>query len=232
MFANQIRRAIEATPRVKLPEIRSALYKALVAGQVTDAEADALDDLITAKAALPAPERPPQRRVGSRPRSPASMERRRAWAAAGRLPPRLAARFTLAEQAVLAVIAAEVQKRGACTLYVGHIAALAGICASTVRNAMREAQALGLLQVEERRLTAWRNDSNRVTITSGEWLSWLRLRPKGGGYKSVQSPNTKIQKSGIPPRAFVPNANLVTALEQLRRAAGIAGDGSGEGGAR
>jgi hypothetical protein len=42
----------------------------------------------------------------------------------------------------------------------------------------------------------------------------------------------EIVKSGIPPRAFEPNPNLEAALERLRRAAGIAGDGSGEGGAR
>jgi hypothetical protein len=38
--------------------------------------------------------------------------------------------------------------------------------------------------------------------------------------------------SGIPPQAYVPNANLEAALERLRKAAGIAEDGSGEGGAR
>jgi hypothetical protein len=52
--------------------------------------------------------------TGSRPRSPASLERRRSWAAAGRLPPQLASRFTLAEQAVLAVVALEVTRHGAC----------------------------------------------------------------------------------------------------------------------
>jgi hypothetical protein len=39
-------------------------------------------------------------------------------------------------------------------------------------------------------------------------------------------------RSGIPPRASEPNPQLEAALEQLRKAAGIAGDGSGEGGAR
>ena len=41
-----------------------------------------------------------------------------------------------------------------------------------------------------------------------------------------------VRGGGIPPRASVPNANLEAALERLRKAAGIAGDGSGEGGAR
>jgi hypothetical protein len=91
-----------------------SMYKAFTAGQITEAEAEELDSLINAKAAIPATEAPARRRVGSRPRSSASMERRRSWAAAGRLPPALAARFTLGETAVLAVIASEMMKRGAC----------------------------------------------------------------------------------------------------------------------
>src|SRR5687767_11073492 len=91
---------------------------------------------------------------------PASLERRRRWASAGALPPALASRFTLAEQAVLAVVAAEHQKHGACTLPIGNVAALAGVSETTVRNAVREARRLGFLQVEERRVSAWRNLPN------------------------------------------------------------------------
>ena len=124
------------------------------------------------------------------------MERRRRWAASGALPPALAARFTLAETAVLAVLAAEVLRHGACTLTVGHIAALAGVSETTVRNALRAARGLGLLTVEERRLTAWRNAPNVVRVVSREWLAWLRLRaPKeramGGGCKLVNPTPTQ-----------------------------------------
>src|SRR5918997_1062512 len=129
----------------------------------------AMLDAIPDRKAVKAPQEPVQRRSGSRARSPASMERRRSWAAAGRLPPRLACRFTLAEVAVLAVVAAEVAKRGDCTLTIGHIAALAGVSETTVRNAMREAVTLKFIRVEERRLTAWRNAPNKVTVTSPEW---------------------------------------------------------------
>jgi len=191
-FCEEIRRAVTAAPRIKLPEIRSALYKAFAAGQLSEAEAEELDSLINAKAALPA-EAAPRRRVGSRPRSSASMERRRSWAAAGRLPPALASRFTVAEQAALAVAAEQVKQHGACTLTIGHIAALAGICPTSVKNALRTAQALGLLRIEERRLTAFRNLPNRVTITAPEWLSWLRIGPKGGGGKFVPPTNTRVK---------------------------------------
>lgn len=193
-FCEEIRRAVMASPRMKLPEIRSAMYRAFASSQISEAEAEELDSLINARAAIPAPEKPPQRRVGSRPRSSASMERRRSWAAAGRLPPALAARFTLAEQAVLAVMAMQVTKHGACMLTIGHIAALAGVCATTVKNALRAAHGLGLIRIEERRLTAWRNLPNKVTITAPEWLSWLRLGPKGGGGKIVPATSTEFKK--------------------------------------
>src|SRR5215217_1938773 len=198
-FAGQLRRAVMASPRMKLPEIRSALYKAFAAGQISEAEAEELDTLINTKAAIPAPEKPVQRRIGSRPRSSASMERRRSWAAAGRLPPALAARFTLAEQAVLAVVASEVKKHGACFLTIGHIAALAGVSEQTVRNALRQAQALALVTIEERRRTAWMNYPNKVEIVSKEWAAWLRLATGQSSF-SPRSESKRRRENGIAQR--------------------------------
>src|SRR3954462_10619855 len=103
MFAEQLRQAVEAAPRVELGKVSGLLWRAYAAGQVTEDQASELSDLIEARRALPAVQRPTQRRLGSRPRSGASMERRRRWAAGGLLPPALAARFTLAEVAALAV---------------------------------------------------------------------------------------------------------------------------------
>src|SRR5690242_5208118 len=182
MFVEELRRAVEASSRVELAKVASLLWRAYAAGQVSEDQASELSELIEARRALPAAQKPIQRRLGSRPRSPASMERRRRWAASGALPPALAARFTLAEIAVLAVIAAEVLRHSHCTLVIGHIAALAGVSETTVRNALRAARGLGLLTIEERRLTAWRNAPNVVRIVSREWLAWLRLRasPRGG----------------------------------------------------
>ena len=110
------------------------------------------------------------------------MERRRRWAASGALPPALAARFTLAETAVLAVVSAEALRHGRCTLVIEHIAALAGVTRSTVKRALRAAQGLGFVRIEERRVSAWRNAPNVVTITSREWSAWLRMRGRGVGF--------------------------------------------------
>src|SRR4051794_10018230 len=141
MFVDELRRAIEASPRVELPKVSALLWKAYAAGQMTEAEAAGLSERIETRKVVPAAQKPVQRRFGSRPQSSASMERRRRWAAAGALPPALASRFTLAEQAVLAVVAAENRKRGDCRLTNKEIADVAGVSITTVKNALRVARA-------------------------------------------------------------------------------------------
>src|SRR3982751_3187353 len=100
MFAEQLRRAVEVSPRLELTKVSALLWTAYAAGQVSEAEASALSEAIELRRALPAAQKPVRRLFGSRPRSGASVERRRRWASSGWLPPPLAARFTLAEQAV------------------------------------------------------------------------------------------------------------------------------------
>src|SRR5689334_13330826 len=194
MFVEQLRRAVEMSPRCELTKVSALLWKAYAASHVTEAEASALSEAIELKRALPPAQKPVQRRlIGSRPRSPASLERRRRWAASGALPPALASRFTTAEQSVLAVIAAEHRKRGDCRLTNKEVADVAGVSITTVKNALRAARE-NLISIEERRLTAFRNASNIVRIVSPEWRAWLRL---GGGGKSVpRSPTAyKNQRS-------------------------------------
>jgi hypothetical protein len=192
MFAEEIRRAVMAAPRNDLSRLAAIVWKGYAAGAIGEGEAGGLSELIEArKVPAPASKGATARRCGSRPRSSESLERRRRWSASGRLPPQLAAKFTMAEAAVLAVVAAEVAKRGACDLTIGHIAAVAGVCATSVRNAMRQAARLGLLSIEERRLTAFRNDTNIIRIVAPEWRTWLRLGSgQGGGCKFVQRTHT------------------------------------------
>ncbi len=204
-YADEIRRQAEAAPCAALSAVTAALWRGYGDGKITEAEAEALSGLIEARhvksetvSHLRSPVSgtstdvgksdtaanrtgSPRRAVGSRPRSDASMERRRRWAASGRLPPAIAARFTLAEQGVLSLVAAEVARRKDCRLAVGHLAAIVGVAETTVRNAIREAVKLGLVTVEERRVTGFRNDTNIVRIVSAEWTAWLRLTRKGGG---------------------------------------------------
>ena len=233
MFVEEIRRQAEAAPRAALPAVASAMWKAFGEGHLTEAEAEALSALIEARQAksetvshlrsrvsedgsgIPGfgdtpqdRQRSPRTGTGSRPRTDASLERRRRWAASGRLPPALASRFTVAEQAVLSLVAAETARKGDCRLSVPHLAAVTGVAERTVQNTIREARKLGLLTVEERRVTGYRNDTNVLRIVSPEWTAWLRLARKGvpkigeahgnrrGGCKSLHRTPTQILEQG------------------------------------
>ena len=201
MLADEIRRAVEAAPREKLPDVALLLWRAFGAGQVSEAEAEALSVLIEARKAVGStqwpvgglrqfgsafptrkPQRPPERSV--------AIERRRRWAAAGRMPPAIACKFSPGEQAALAVIAVEVTKRNACSMAIGAIAAIAGVSESTVKRAVRQARALGFLTVQERRLSRYRSDTNIVHIISKAWLYWLELRRSGGGVQRCTGTST------------------------------------------
>ncbi|WP_207919158.1 transcriptional regulator [Methylobacterium segetis] len=194
MLVDEMRRSIERCELTRLPEVSSAVWKAFGAAAITEDEAGELSQLIAARqvawnAAKAAPSA--RRSVGTRPRTSASLERRRKWCASGFLPPAIAARFSPAENAVLAVIAAECGPtgEGTCDLAIAYVAALAGVSETTVRNAVRAAKALGLLAVEERRVTAFRSLTNLVRLYEPAWRSWLRHRAKtakGGGCKLAQ----------------------------------------------
>src|SRR3954470_5291360 len=54
MFAEQLRRAVEASPRVALAKVAGLLWRAYAAGQVTEAQASELSDLIETKRSIPA----------------------------------------------------------------------------------------------------------------------------------------------------------------------------------
>lgn len=196
MFVDQVRRAIRSATGDRLDAISMSIWKAHAAGQVGEEAVQALAEEIAARKALGRAVAPLKARSGSRPRSEASLARRRRWVAAGYLPPRIAANFTIGEQSVLGVVAAEMVHNGSCALTIGHIAALAGVGETTVRNALREATRLGLVTVEQRRVTAWRNAPNRVRLIAPDWVSWLRLRPKGGGCNSVNPTNTAYKRRG------------------------------------
>src|SRR4051795_3049820 len=92
MFVEQLRRAVEASPRVELARGAQLLWKAYAAGHVSEAEASALSEAIEGRRALPAPQKPAQRRSGSRPRAlckhgaTAPVGRLRAFAAGPRRP--------------------------------------------------------------------------------------------------------------------------------------------------
>lgn len=200
MFVDEVRAAVMASPRSSLPALAAALWKSHAAGAIYDDDAQSIAELIEARKTVscwstPAGTTAMPRRVGSRPKSAESLARRRRWVAAGWMPPALACHFTQGELAALALIASEVMKHGRCDLYVEQIAAFAGVARSTVKRATRQAQAHGLLRVEVWKITPVRNGSNRITIISKEWGTWLRFRARRDHNQTVQSESTTQSSS-------------------------------------
>jgi len=181
-----------------LDAVARALWAAVAAKQITEEDAGRLSAAIEARRGLGEavgglqhgrvtfPVRKPQRA----PERTEALERCRRWAAAGRMPPAIAAKFSQGEQAALAVIAVEVTKRKACDMAIGAIAAVAGISESTVKRAIRQAKALGFLTVQERRVSRYRSNTNIVRVISRAWLSWLDLRGSRGGVQPRPGTNT------------------------------------------
>ena len=106
------------------------------------------------------------------------------------MPPALAARFTQAEMAALRIISDEVRHHGVCGLHIDAIAARAGTCRTTVKNALREARRLNLVTVQERRRRGQKSLTNLVRIVSPEWTAWIRI----GGKKSTTTDIAQKEK--------------------------------------
>ena len=200
-----------------LDEIARAIWGARGAGELTDEDAARLDSLVrTRRAAIQAggtggrprgaaPVRVPRVRRSRSPDRQASIERRRRVAASGAVPPELAAQFTQGQVAVLSVVGREAARgRPVCDWPMDKVAALAGVCRTVVRDALRLAQILGLVRVQERRWRSARSDTNVVTITAKGWWRWLkRIASKiaetahpGGGRRNPKATYTKELKRG------------------------------------
>jgi hypothetical protein len=188
-FTAQLVAAIEAAHYPQLNELGREVWAAWSAGTLTDAEAQEAAERIQARRVLaPVPIAPPERpsvfpkhRTQRSPDRQRSIERRRRLAASGPMPPQLAAHFTTSELAVLRIVGDECRRHGLCSLHIDAIAARAGVCRTTAKNAIREARALGFVTLEERRRRGQPSLTNLIRIISSEWRVWLRLGPKTPG---------------------------------------------------
>lgn len=203
MLAEHLADAIGNAPLRLLDDLARDIWRGLGTGMLSEGAASSLSEAIearraagraSAKGELKRPSTtslrgwsyfPPKRPQRSPDRA-RSIARRRQLASASPLPPSLAPRFTCGELAALAVIGSQVADHGACDRSIPELAARAGVSASTVRNAVREARRLGLVTVEERRQHCAPNLANVVRIVSAEWLAWIARRPKA----------ERVQKAG------------------------------------
>ncbi len=132
------------------------------------------------------------------------------------------------------ILTDEVRERGHCDRTVAEIAARAGICRSTAKNAVRAAAAMGLLTVQERRREGQKNLPNIIRVVSREWQLWIKRGgqrngpqgSKGIGVKKI-APTGKESKrkreNGIPPDASEARIQAQSTWENRRKAIGKAG---------
>lgn len=189
--------------------LAKTVWEFLAEGKIDELEAGRISDLIEQQRRmlkLKAAERAskPVLKPVKPQRSPdkqRSLERRRRVAASGRLPPALACRFTVAEQAVLAIVASEVKRCGSCQMPLDKIAALAGCSRTTVQNAIREASRLMLLNSSERRYRGRPSGFNVIKVVDAAWSAWLRLDGRGVGFRKLNSTDTRIKNNPISTKA-------------------------------
>jgi hypothetical protein len=206
MFANAMVAAIDAARTLtRLDHLSKAIWQGLSAGAVGDDDAQNLAERLHARRSVLRGEIkpvgiPPGRasifppRASQRaPARPVAIARRRHLAASGPIPPSLASKFTVSELAVLRIVGDEVRQHGHCDRTIAEIAARAGTCRRMVQSAIREAAALGLLTVQERRREGQKNLPNVLRVVSREWLSWLRI-----GCKKIHPTDNREEKKARP----------------------------------
>jgi hypothetical protein len=205
MFSQTMVAAIDAARTLtQLDHLSTDIWKAWGAGQIGDEAQLLAMQLEARRKAVRGDLKPvgippgrssifPPRRSQRAPVRPVAIARRRRLAASGPMPPGLACKFTVAELAVLRIVGDEVRGQGACAQTIDEIAARAGTCRRMVQNAIRQAAALGLLTVQERRREGQRNLPNVLRVVSREWLSWLRI-----GCKKIHPTDNKEEKKARP----------------------------------
>lgn len=201
------------------------VWRGLAEGALRDQEAQELSEAACSRRSLlqlarearlpPArtyfPQRPKSKQsrhqAASGSRCPVRWARKRRLGDMAALPPNVRDRFTEGERAVLYIVASDCRQHGSCGSSVKEIGDRAGVGATTVRNALRRARHLGLLDITDRPQWRARHLPNLVKIQCRRWLAWLKkFRPNLGlkfcptGFKKAASSGTfgNKQKGGQP----------------------------------
>jgi hypothetical protein len=127
----------------------------------------------------------------------ASRDRRRMLGGSSALPDRMRHCYTEGNRAVLFIVAAEIKQHGFCDLPIDKIAALAGVCRTSVQNALHEAQRLRHIRIAERPRPGRKHLTNIVEIVAPESIAWIKRRPAAArtmGSKAVKKVNTTKSK--------------------------------------
>lgn len=108
---------------------------------------------------------------------PARIHRRRSWCFGGAVPASVAVHYSPAELAVLSTIVTLLRQNPELKKTIKEIANISGTSIRTVRYTLKLASELGHLAIERRRISAFRNLPNKITLGSNEVLRlWVTNR--------------------------------------------------------
>lgn len=157
---------------------------------------------------------PPGRAAPRSPDRAASRARRRTWGGNGRLPPALRALYTEGERAALSVIADWIMRHGESDLAINAIAVRAGVCRTTVQNALRKARRMAHVHIRYRRRPGIRSLTNVIRITSRAWRAWLEftVRKAGGAPAGSGAVGALAAKRGS---GFKTNSGASAAMKKI-----------------
>jgi hypothetical protein len=175
-------------------EILRLLWIGYGNGKISDGEADHLSSIIERRRASGHRAAPKHTKAlggvagrlvsrftpRQRQRSPdrrASRNRRRMLGGSGALPNNLRHHYTEGQRSTLCIVAGEVKRHGICDFPIDKIAALAGVCRTTVQTALHEARRQGHIKITERPQRGRKNLPNVVEIISPVWRAWVRRGP-------------------------------------------------------
>jgi hypothetical protein len=200
-LAEQFASTISRAQFSEVNALAHTLWKAHAVGHLDDIQAQQLAEQLEARrpkgegraTSFASPTVRPKRQRS--PDKQASIERRRRLARASPVPPELVDQFTQGEHAVITVVAGEIARAGACTWCLARIAAIAGVCPTLVRNAMRKARNVGLLFSIERRRRGQKSLTNVVRVLRRSWGAWLQ-RIGCRKTRSTANVDSKIRTTG------------------------------------
>jgi hypothetical protein len=196
--------AVGKVPRRSFEQIVALVSKAWLSGELEESQyerllvaADNRRELLAARRRVSLA-RPAVVATAARPRDARTKRqgKRRAWSASGALPPHLRSHFTPGENAVAAVVRAEVRRNGCCSLSYAAIAKSAGLQSTTVvKRFMRMAAARELIKIKVRPTPGGRHKTNVVTIHAADWKRWndLPMGKVGGGTNVPSYQNTVLK---------------------------------------
>lgn len=184
MFTNKIESAVSAAKSLnQIQAVSIILWKAHAEKLINDDQAqkwaETLDERKKAIKARLAPSNhlaSPGANFGSSRRvsNPERMSRRRSWAFSGSIPQKLALHFSPAELAVVSTVLCLLKKNPSLIKTAKEIADISGTSIRTVRYALKVASDLQIFSIERRRISAFRNAANKITIGTNPLIrSWV-----------------------------------------------------------